>query len=143
MNSFVLNTILADSWFAAGLGYNHSVKPSRVSPPGGFRGTARVAGRYYDPPATDVRNAAFHYYHIGQMPTHFFGMFNVKPGLWYKVEDLINKNNQLINLVLTNGILLSPRPHGECQRYSPWRHWSPGNNATVSSRASVSPQGYR
>ena len=109
MNSFVLNTILADSWFAAGLGYNHSVKPSRVSPPGGFRGTARVAGRYYDPPATDVRNAAFHYYHIGQMPTHFFGMFNVKPGLWYKVEDLINKNNQLINLVLTNGILLSPR----------------------------------
>jgi hypothetical protein len=109
MNPFVLNTILADSWFAAGLGYNHTIKPSRVSPPGGFKGTARVAGRYYEPPATNVRNASFHYYHIGQMPTHFLGMFNVIPGKWYSVEDLINKDNHLIDAVLTNGVTLSPR----------------------------------
>lgn len=109
MNPFVLNTILADSWFAAGLGYNYTVKPSRVSPPGGFRGLARVAGRYYDPPTTQIRNASFHYYHIGQMPSHFFGIFETKPGIWYKVEDLINDKNRLINLVLSNGILISPR----------------------------------
>lgn len=109
MNPFVLNTILADSWFAAGLGYNHTIKPSRVSPSGGFKGTARVAGRYYEPPSTTVRGAAFHYYHIGQLPTHFLGMFSVTPGKWYSVEELVNKDNHLINAVLTNGIMLSPR----------------------------------
>ena len=46
MNPFVLKAVVANSWVGGGQHYSHSVKPVRVSKPGGMTFSTKIARRY-------------------------------------------------------------------------------------------------
>lgn len=109
MNPFVLKAVVANSWVGGGQHYSHSVKPVRVSKPGGMTFSTKIARRYYEPPATNYDVPLFHYYQLGQLPPFLFGIQNLEKDAWVRTDQIMKDNEVLIQLVADNGIMLTPR----------------------------------
>lgn len=109
MNPFVLNTVIKDCWNATGETYTTTVKPARVSKMSGNVVETRIARRYYKPPKTLYREALFHYFQIGDIEPYLFGVKRFIKDEWMNTEELMQRNEILINVGMNNGILFSPR----------------------------------
>lgn len=109
MNPLVLNAVVKNSWIGSGYYYSHSVKPVRVSRPGGVTHTVKIARRYYDPPSTPYDVPLFHYYQLGQLPTELFEIHNLEKDAWVRTDEVMNNNEVLIQAVMNNGVSLTPR----------------------------------
>ncbi len=109
MNPFVLKAVIANSWAGGGQHYSHSIKPVRVSKPGGMTFSTKIARRNYEPPETNYDVPLFHYYQLGQLPPFLFGIQNLERDAWVRTDQIMKDNEVLIQLVADNGILLTPR----------------------------------
>ena len=109
MNPFVLKAVIANSWAGGGQHYSHSIKPVRVSKPGGMTFSTKIARRNYEPPETNYDVPFFHYYQLGQLPPFLFGIQNLERDAWVRTDQIMKDNEVLIQLVADNGILLTPR----------------------------------
>lgn len=109
MNPFVLNAVVKNSWIGSGNYYSHSVKPVRVSKPGGVTHKVKIARRYYDAPQTNYDVPLFHYYQLGQLPPYMFDIHNLKDDVWVRTDEIMANNDVLIQMVAENGISLTPR----------------------------------
>lgn len=109
MNPFVLNAVIKNSWIGSGRYYSHSVKPTRVSKPGGTNFSTKIARRYYDPPKTNYDIPLFHYYQIGQLPPFLFKIYELENDAWVRADTIMQHNELMITVVADNGITLTPR----------------------------------
>lgn len=109
MNPFVLNAVVKNSWIGSGHDYSHSVKPVRVSKPGGVTYTVKVARRIYEPPVTNYDIPLFHYYQLGQLPPFLFEIYNLEKDAWVRSDKIMADNDVLIQMVAENGMSLTPR----------------------------------
>lgn len=109
MNPFVLNAVVKNSWVGSGNYYSHSVKPVRVSRPGGVTFNVKIARRYYEPPVTNYDIPLFHYFQLGQLPVHLFDIQNIDKDVWVRTDELMKENDVLIQIVTETGMSLTPR----------------------------------
>lgn len=109
MNPFVLNAVVKNSWIGSGNYYSHSVKPVRVSKPGGVTYKVKIARRFYEAPATNYDVPLFHYYQLGQLPLYMFDIHNLQDDTWVRTDHIMENNDVLIQMVAENGISLTPR----------------------------------
>lgn len=109
MNPFVLNAVVKNSWIGSGHYYSHSVKPVRVSKPGGVTFSVKVARRIYSPPETNYDVPLFHFYQLGQLPPSMFQIHNLEDDAWVRTDHIMAENDVLIQVVTNNGMSLTPR----------------------------------
>ncbi len=109
MNPFVLNAVVKNSWIGGGSYYSHSVKPVRVSKPGGVTFNVKIARRYYEAPVTNYDVPLFHYYQLGQLPPHLLEIHNLDDDTWVRTDHIMAENDVLIQMVVENGMSLTPR----------------------------------
>lgn len=109
MNPSILRAITSTSWNGVGSYHSFTIKPARVTKPGGTPTPVYIARRYVTPPETEIRKPNFVYYQIGEIFPGYLGVEEFIKDKWMSLEKLMCLNDTLIDVVLENGRSITPK----------------------------------
>lgn len=115
MGNILRDHALTHIWAEPVQDRQYRIKPARVSPALGFYKTADVMWESIRLPnyPNPLDRTSYHVYPLGQIPPHFFRL-SLEKKKWYRVDDVVETNNTVIDIVLENGAIV---PRNICYLY--------------------------
>lgn len=117
MNAYVLEHAKNNVWCEPLQDKDYVIQPARLTPNGGTLIPFNIGWHTYTLPVTADSRKYYHFYQIGKIPTHIFGL-EYLTNQWTSVDSIINATDTYINLYLSNGVMLGRQ---DCYiQKSPW-----------------------
>lgn len=104
MTNILREHALKNVWAESVQDTQYRIRPTRISPKGGFFKAGNVLWESIPMPRAGdpTDKTSYHLYSLGQLPAWLFKL-QLSVGRWYRLDEFVNINNTVVNVYVDNG----------------------------------------